>query len=85
MTNVQDRSSATDVETTDVDTSKVPYRITDDVLIPAERYYDPEFFEVEKQVWLHSWQHACHESEIPNPGDFTEYKILDQSIFLIRQ
>jgi phenylpropionate dioxygenase-like ring-hydroxylating dioxygenase large terminal subunit len=87
MTNVQDRSSAsaTDVKTTEVDTSKVPFRITDDVFIPAERYYDEEFFEAEKQVWLHSWQHACHESEIPNPGDFTEYKILDQSIFLIRQ
>jgi phenylpropionate dioxygenase-like ring-hydroxylating dioxygenase large terminal subunit len=83
MTGVQDRTAQVGV--TEVDTSKVPFRITDDVFIPAERYYDEEFFEAEKQVWLHSWQHACHESEIPNPGDFTEYKILDQSIFLIRQ
>jgi phenylpropionate dioxygenase-like ring-hydroxylating dioxygenase large terminal subunit len=59
--------------------------VTDDLLIPAERYYSPEFFEAEKKIWLHTWQHACHETEIPNPGDFTEYKVLDQSVVLIRQ
>ena len=67
------------------DTSRVPFRVTDELLIPSERYYDQGFFELEKNLWLHSWQHACHETEIPNPGDFTEYKILDQSVMLIRQ
>jgi len=81
MTGVQDRSVSREA----LDTSSVPFRVTDEVLIPAERYYSPEFFEAEKAVWLHSWQHACHESEIPNPGDFTEYRVLDQSVMLIRQ
>ena len=67
------------------DTSRVPFRVENELLIPAERYYDPEFFEAEKAVWFHQWQHACHSSEIPRPGDFTEYKILDQSILVIRQ
>jgi len=67
------------------DTSRVPFRVTDQLLIPAERYYDQRFFDLEKELWMRVWQHACHETEIPNPGDFTEYKILDQSVMLIRQ
>lgn len=67
------------------DTSLVPFRVQDRLLIPAERYYDQAFFEAEKKLWLHVWQHACHETEIPDPGDFTEYRILDQSVMLIRQ
>lgn len=73
------------IEVEEVDTSKVPFRVEDELLLPAERYYHPDFFEAEKKLWMHWWQHACHETEIPNPGDFTEYKILDQSIVLIRQ
>ena len=83
MTGVQDRSA--DVGVAEIDTSSVPFRVTDELLLPVERYYSPEFMEAEKKVWLHAWQHACHETEIPNPGDFTEYKILDQSVVLIRQ
>jgi phenylpropionate dioxygenase-like ring-hydroxylating dioxygenase large terminal subunit len=67
------------------DTSRVPFRIADDLRVPAGRYYDQGFFEAEKEVWLHVWQHACHETEIPSPGDFTEYRILDQSVMLVRQ
>ncbi|MDQ1549389.1 MAG: hypothetical protein QOD27_1047, partial [Microbacteriaceae bacterium] len=67
------------------DTSDVRFRVTDRVLLPSERYYDETFFEAEKEVWMHVWQFACHGTEIPNPGDFTEYRILDQSVMLIRQ
>ncbi|HVW42824.1 MAG TPA: aromatic ring-hydroxylating dioxygenase subunit alpha [Amycolatopsis sp.] len=81
MTQLQEARPA--VET--VDTSRVPFRVGDSLLIPAERYYDQTFFEAEKKLWMHVWQHACHETEIPNPGDFTEYQILDQSVMLIRQ
>jgi len=81
MTGVQDQTT----QVTELDTSEVPFRITDDLYVPSERYYEPEFMAAEKEVWLHVWQHAAHETEIPNPGDFTEYKILDQSVMLIRQ
>jgi phenylpropionate dioxygenase-like ring-hydroxylating dioxygenase large terminal subunit len=81
MTELQKRPTAI----TGYDTSDVPFRMSDALLVPVERYYDKAFFEKEKEVWLHVWQHACHETEIPKPGDFTEYKILDQSVILIRQ
>ncbi|HTV02460.1 MAG TPA: Rieske (2Fe-2S) protein, partial [Luteitalea sp.] len=81
MTELKERPTAI----TGYDTSKVLYRVEDRLLMPSERYYDEAFFEAEKKVWLHVWQFACHETEIPNPGDFTEYKILDQSVMLVRQ
>ena len=40
--------------------AKVPFRVTDPERIPTERYYDPEFFELErKHVWPKVWQMAC--------------------------
>jgi carnitine monooxygenase subunit len=62
----------------------VPHRITNPELIPAERYYDPEFFELEKQkVWPHVWQMACRLEEIPEVGDYTLYNILEHSVIMI--
>jgi phenylpropionate dioxygenase-like ring-hydroxylating dioxygenase large terminal subunit len=53
--------------------------------IPKERYYDREFFELEaEQLWPRVWQMACRLEEIPNPDDFAEYQILDQSIVVVR-
>jgi phenylpropionate dioxygenase-like ring-hydroxylating dioxygenase large terminal subunit len=73
------------VAITGYDTSRVPFRVADELLIPAERYYDLGFFKTEQELWLHTWQVACHETEIPRPGDFAEYQILDQPVMLIRQ
>ncbi len=64
---------------------KVPFRITDPELIPAERYYDPEFFELEKKhLWPKVWQMACRLEVIPEVGDYVEYTILDKSVILVR-
>src|SRR3546814_19441739 len=47
---------------------------------PKERYYDPDFFQLEaEQLWPRIWQMACRLEEIPEPGDFVEYEILNQS------
>ncbi|KMS52016.1 (2Fe-2S)-binding protein [Novosphingobium barchaimii LL02] len=63
---------------------KVPFRITNPELIPAERYYDREFFELEREkLWPHVWQMACRLEEIPNVGDYTQYTILDKSVILV--
>ena len=63
----------------------VPHRIADPGRIPAERYYDPAFFALEKQkFWPHVWQMACRLEEIPRIGDYTVYTILDRSVILIR-
>ena len=53
--------------------------------VPKERYYDPEFFAREaEQLWPRVWQMACRLEEIPEPFDFTEYQILDQSVVVVR-
>ena len=70
------------------DTAKletVPHRITHQQRIPVERYYDPEFFELERtKLWPHVWQMACRLEEIPNVGDFSEYTILGKSVIVVR-
>ena len=63
---------------------KVLFRIANPELIPAERYYDPEFFELEKkQMWPHAWQMACRLEELPELGDYTVYDIFDKSVLMI--
>ena len=53
--------------------------------VPAERYYDPEFADLERaHLWPRVWQMACRLEEIPAPGDFVEYTICDQSILVVR-
>ena len=63
----------------------MPFAIENPVMIPAERYYDTEFFELEKKfLWPHVWQMACRLEEIPEVGDYTLYNILEHSVILIR-
>lgn len=63
-----------------------PHPMQDRLHVPRERYYDRQFFELENErLWRHSWQMACRLEEIPEPGDFTEYVIADQSILVVRQ
>jgi len=63
----------------------VPWAVTRPDRIPKQRYYDPEFFAMEAELlWPRVWQMACRLEEIPQPGDFAEYEILDQSIIVVR-
>lgn len=65
--------------------TQVPFRITDPERIPAQRYYDAEFFELEKaRLWPRVWQMACRLEEIPEVGDYAEYTILDKSVIVVR-
>jgi len=64
---------------------RVPFRITDPERIPAQRYHDAEFFELERtRLWPRVWQMACRVEEIPDVGDYVEYTILDQSVIVVR-
>jgi nitrite reductase/ring-hydroxylating ferredoxin subunit len=64
----------------------VPFRLEHEDLIPAARYYDGEFFEAEKEkLWTRVWQPACRLDEIPDAGDYTEYRILDRSYLIVRE
>jgi phenylpropionate dioxygenase-like ring-hydroxylating dioxygenase large terminal subunit len=63
----------------------VPWAVQAVDRIPKQRYYDPEFYALENELfWPRVWQMACRLEEIPKPGDFVEYEILDQSIIVVR-
>lgn len=63
----------------------VPYGMELPDRAPKQRYYDPDFFRLEAELlWSRAWQMACRLEEIPSPGDFAEYEILDQSVVVVR-
>ena len=63
----------------------VPHAIEVPDRAPKARYLDPEFFALEaEQLWSRTWQMACRLEELPEPGDFVEYEILDQSVVVVR-
>ena len=63
----------------------VPHAIEVPDRAPKERYYDPEFYALEaEQLWPRVWQMACRLEEIPEPGDYVTYEILDQSVIVVR-
>ncbi|WP_051792627.1 aromatic ring-hydroxylating oxygenase subunit alpha [Amycolatopsis jejuensis] len=66
-------------------TEEVPYAITDPCYIPAERYFSPEFYQLEKErLWSRTWQMAARLEEIPEIGDFVEYRICDETVLVVR-
>ncbi len=63
----------------------VPYAMEIPDRVPKERYFDPDFYAMEVELlWPRVWQMACRLEEIPQPHDFVEYEILDQSIIVLR-
>lgn len=62
-----------------------PFEVTNWNHIPAPRYYDPAFHELEKtHLWPKVWQMACRLEEIPAVGNYVVYRNLNQSIIVIR-
>ncbi|MDG2071241.1 MAG: aromatic ring-hydroxylating dioxygenase subunit alpha [Pseudomonadales bacterium] len=54
-------------------------------LVPKQRFTSKEWLQKEyKLLWPRVWQWACREDEVPEIGDFFEYKIGDQSIIVVR-
>jgi phenylpropionate dioxygenase-like ring-hydroxylating dioxygenase large terminal subunit len=65
--------------------SAVPFAVEVVDRIPKERYRDPDFFALEaERLWPRVWQMACRLEQIPSPGDFAEYSILDDSVIVVR-
>ena len=53
--------------------------------LPAWTYRDPEFFKLEKErVFAPSWQVVCHESDLPNPGNWHTLDYLGESVIVLR-
>lgn len=63
----------------------VPYAMEFPDRVPKERYFAPDFFQMEAEMlWPRVWQMACRLEEISNPRDFVEYELLDQSVVVLR-
>jgi phenylpropionate dioxygenase-like ring-hydroxylating dioxygenase large terminal subunit len=53
--------------------------------LPIERWTSREFFDLEvEKMWRKTWQMACRESQLRNPGDYFVYDIVNDSILLTR-
>jgi phenylpropionate dioxygenase-like ring-hydroxylating dioxygenase large terminal subunit len=62
----------------------IPFAVTDPERIPAQRYYDQEFYELEEErLWPHVWQMACRLEQIPNLGDWIEYSNVGKSVIVV--
>ena len=63
----------------------VPYAMELPDRVPKERYFDQDFYALERErLWPRVWQMACRLEEIPAVGDAVEYEILDQSVIVVR-
>ena len=57
----------------------------DDLSLPGWLYHDQSFFEAEKKAFLRATpQVVCHESEIPDAGDWRTLEYLGESVIVIR-
>jgi nitrite reductase/ring-hydroxylating ferredoxin subunit len=53
-------------------------------VIPAGRYTDPTFLELEMSaMWKRSWVYACHIDEIPEPGHFLLFTRLGSPVLVV--
>lgn len=61
------------------------YAFLGDDDISVDRYFSPEWhaLEVEK-VWRKAWQIACRAEDIPEPGDYIVYDIVNDSVLVTR-
>jgi phenylpropionate dioxygenase-like ring-hydroxylating dioxygenase large terminal subunit len=54
--------------------------------MPPETYTSPEFFEFERDsVFRRSWIYLCHQSQLPNPGDYLAVSIVDDPVLVVRR
>ena len=52
--------------------------------LPAGRYTDPRFFELEKQhIWRKSWLFAAHIDELPEPGCYIRWENAGQPVIIV--
>lgn len=53
--------------------------------IPTDRYTCAEYAQRERDaIWMRTWQIAGREEELPKPGDWKKYQVLDQSFLIVR-
>ena len=61
------------------------YEAMGDADIPYDRYVSTAFFDREmERLWPRTWQWACREEHIPEPGDWITYDVGRHSILIVR-
>jgi phenylpropionate dioxygenase-like ring-hydroxylating dioxygenase large terminal subunit len=61
------------------------YEFIGDEDIPFERYTSKDYFDKEvEHVWPRTWQWACREEHIPEPGDYYVYDVGPYSVIVMR-
>jgi phenylpropionate dioxygenase-like ring-hydroxylating dioxygenase large terminal subunit len=61
------------------------FRTEEDFSLPGWTYWDPEFFELEREVVFRKcWHLVCHVNDVPTSGDFLTFKFLNESILTVR-
>ncbi len=65
--------------------SHFPQGFPDPIDVPAARYSDPEFYDLEQvHVFSKSWQFVACTDQIPKKGDYRLLDVLTKPLFLIR-
>ncbi len=53
--------------------------------LPFDRYTSQEMYDLEvERLWTRTWQWACREEHIPDPGDYYVYDIAHYSVIVVR-
>jgi phenylpropionate dioxygenase-like ring-hydroxylating dioxygenase large terminal subunit len=61
------------------------YRFLGDADLLTDRYVSPDYYRREmRELWPQTWQWACREEEMPEPGDYVVYDIGRRSFIVIR-
>jgi nitrite reductase/ring-hydroxylating ferredoxin subunit len=56
-----------------------------DEALPVERYTSYEFHRLEaERLWTKAWQCVARQEQVPNPGDYVVYDIVDRSVIIVR-
>ena len=56
-----------------------------DLTLPARYYYDADIFQREAEtIFYPSWHCVCHDTEVPEPGDYVKFDLLTQSVIVVR-
>lgn len=62
-----------------------PEGFPDQIDVPAARYFDPAFFELEKaHIFAKAWQFTAHAEQLATPGDYVLLEGFPEPLFLIR-
>lgn len=61
------------------------YEFLGDQDIPFSRYTSQAMFDLEiEHMWSRTWQWACREEHVPNPGDYHVYDVGPYSVIVVR-